>query len=1416
MPGRIRRWLFSVVVLALAAAGLALAPSATAAEPERPRDAAELGTVPVEDPQYEPAGCGTLTEAERDSEVPVARCFALGLATEDGAMVQNATAPPITAIGPAHIRSAYNLPDGGEGKTVAIVVAYGYSKAEADLAVFRSYWGLPPCTTENGCFTQMDQRGGTDLPPDDAGWSVEAALDVDAVSSACPKCNILLIHGDSARFDDLGKAVNTAAAQPGVVAISNSYGIDGETPLHGTYDPYFDHPGIAVTVASGDTGNVQAWPATNPKVTAVGGTTLAKDSSSTRGWAEKAWGAARAGTAGAGSGCSLYEPVPDWQQDVDTTCGAFRATADISAVADPATGLGVYNTVGQSGWSQHGGTSLSAPLVAGMYALAGAPTPDTYPAAYPYLAPGQFHDVALGTNGTCGTKLCQAGAGWDGPTGLGTPKGISGLTQGETGEILGNVTGAATHDGLAGVTMRATDSDGTAYTARTGTEGRYTLRVPPGTYSVSASLFGYEKATAADVVVTVDEQVTRDFALTTLPTRTVTGTVADASGQGWPMRAEITVEGQPGTSVFSDPYTGEYSLPLPVGEAYTLRARAADLSGYQPAEATVDLSAGTGAVTADIGMKIDPSTCVATGYGWAYDGTGTDFEGWSGKNPQAGWTITDAKGNGQTWAFEDPGGAGNKTGGSGNFAIVDSDYYKTGAGQDTSLVSPVIDLSDVAGPSIGFDTHYNGVGGQTGMIDYSIDGGQTWTNVWTKTSIVGVRGHVDIPIPAAANEPDVQVRFHFTGYAGAWWELDNVVIGGGRSCAAVPGGIVAGVVRDKNTGEPVDGATVTSDADPAGLGVAMPTPTDANLPDGYFWLFSKHPGRDTLTASYGRYTSDRAEVDIAAGGVTEHGFDLTAGRLTVDKATLDLTHELGESGSTTLTFGNAGTEPVHVRLEESEGGYTPMAGEATDPKGAPRMVVPATTSVASPTTASGANDGPDKAQVAPAAAPWSAVADYPGPVMDNAVASHAGTVYVLGGSDGSVTSAAAHAYDAVEGSWSAIAKLPEPLSGASAAFVGGTLYVAGGWNAGGGTSRHTYAYDPAEDTWTRVADLPRGLAVAGTAVVDGSLYVVGGCTTLDCLPTSQQVFGYDPATDGWTEGPAYPTPVAFTACGGVAGQVVCAGGVNADADQPLADTYALVPGGAAWTERASLPMDAWGAAAATANGQLQVMGGAIENGSAVTNQGYTYDPATDGWTALPNSNNAVYRGGAACGIYKVGGSTSGFNPVQLGETLPGYDQCGGDVSWLGTDKPTFDVAPGEAVTVQVATDADGLAQPGDYAASLGISTDTPYAADAVAVTMHAEPPASWGKVAGTVSDATGTALPGTVVQICANWSQKGGCGALSYTLRTDAAGTYGLWLDKSRTPLAVQVTKDGFKPEFTIVKIQKGGVSTTDFTLDAL
>ncbi|WP_233225911.1 S53 family peptidase [Amycolatopsis sp. CA-126428] len=328
-----------------------------------------------------------------------------------------ATAP--AGYGPAGLRQAYRLPgSGGAERTIAIVDAYDDPNAQADLAVYRKQYGLPECTTANGCFRKVNQRGETaPLPAPHTGWAIEISLDLDAVSAACPDCHLLLVEGDRPEMPDLGEAVDTAVRM-GAAAVTNSYGADESGELIAQAARHYDHPGVPILASSGDDGfRAASVPAVLPTVIAVGGTSLTEDTTA-RGWTEHAW-------SGAGSGCSAWIAKPAWQHDEH--CG-MRTVSDVSAVADPATGLAVYDTYElgpDGGWLVVGGTSASAPLVAGIIGLAGHSA--RYRDASPlYARAKSLRDVVGGSNGFCGEDyLCTGVAGYDGPTGNGTPRGIT-------------------------------------------------------------------------------------------------------------------------------------------------------------------------------------------------------------------------------------------------------------------------------------------------------------------------------------------------------------------------------------------------------------------------------------------------------------------------------------------------------------------------------------------------------------------------------------------------------------------------------------------------------------------------------------------------------------------------------------------------------------------------------------------------------------------------------------------------------------------------------------------------------------------------------------------------------------------------------------------------------------------------------
>ncbi|MCX4745436.1 putative Ig domain-containing protein [Kitasatospora sp. NBC_01287] len=443
-----------------------------------------------------------------------------------------------SGYGPSDLSSAYALPSGaGGGQTVAIVDAQDDPNAESDLATYRSTYGLPACTTANGCFKKIAEDGSTNYPTGDTGWAGEISLDVDMVSAVCPNCHILLVEATSANMDDLGTAVNQAVSQ-GAKFVSNSYGGSEDSTDTSSDSSYFNHPGVAITVSSGDEAYGAEYPAASQYVTAVGGTSLSKASNS-RGWSESVW--STSSTEGGGSGCSAYDAKPSWQKD--TGCSK-RTIADVSAVADPATGVAVYQTYGGSGWDVYGGTSASSPIIASVYALAGTPAAGSYPSSYPYAHTSNLNDVTTGNNGTCSpTYLCTAGPGYDGPTGLGTPAGTAAFASGTSTGNTVTVTNPGSQSGKAGtaVSLQLSGTD-----SASGQTLSYTATGLPAGLSISSSgLISGTPTTAGTSSVTV---TAKDSTGATGST-TFSWTVSSATGNTVTVTSPGNQSGTVGTAV---------------------------------------------------------------------------------------------------------------------------------------------------------------------------------------------------------------------------------------------------------------------------------------------------------------------------------------------------------------------------------------------------------------------------------------------------------------------------------------------------------------------------------------------------------------------------------------------------------------------------------------------------------------------------------------------------------------------------------------------------------------------------------------------------------------------------------------------------------------------------------------------------
>lgn len=343
-----------------------------------------------------------------DADPSIAHCLAL-VRTDAG------HSSSLAGFSPSDLQSAYGLPSAAEGggQTIAIVDAYDDPNLEGDLVTYRSNFALPACTTSNGCFTKVNQKGQRGhYPGPNSGWALEESLDVDMVSAVCPNCHILVVEANNSSLESLGRSVDEAV-KLGANVVSNSYVGYGVKGTHGA--EHYNHPGTILTAAAGDRGYRVGEPAGLPTVVSVGGTSL-KVTHNRRGWTETAW-------AGTGSGCEKTLAKPSWQ--VDGGC-AGRTMNDVAAVGDPVNGVAVYDTYQEGGWIETGGTSAASPIVAAIYGLAGN-AGSTNAAQSLYAGGASLWDVTSGSNGSCRRQpyLCTAGPGYDGPTGNGTPNGVS-------------------------------------------------------------------------------------------------------------------------------------------------------------------------------------------------------------------------------------------------------------------------------------------------------------------------------------------------------------------------------------------------------------------------------------------------------------------------------------------------------------------------------------------------------------------------------------------------------------------------------------------------------------------------------------------------------------------------------------------------------------------------------------------------------------------------------------------------------------------------------------------------------------------------------------------------------------------------------------------------------------------------------
>jgi hypothetical protein len=472
---------------------------------------------------------------------------------------------------------------------------------------------------------------------------------------------------------------------------------------------------------------------------------------------------------------------------------------------------------------------------------------------------------------------------------------------GPTGTIQGTVTDGS--NPLSGVKVTA----GSAST-NTNASGAYSFTLPIGLYDMTASKYGYIPGAASGIDVTDGGNVVQNFVLATAPSVTVNGVVKDGSGGGWPLYAKVVIKatGAPTFTLYTDPVTGYYSQTLVSGIPYTFQVNAV-AAGYLQGGGVVPLGVTTLAPSATVvnwDLLADLVSCNAQGYAYP---AGTLFQGFETGALPAGWSTATPNGGGN-WRFplvSDQCGRTNKTGGTGGFAILDSDCDGI-VEDDASLITPSIDFSGIPSPILQFNSDYIDLD-SIADVDVSTDGGSNWTNVWQ-------RAGADDPGPSlqspdisglAGGEADVQVRFRFQGFWAWWWEVDNVLLGDPAAvCAALPGGMVVGNVLSANNGSGLNGAMVEN-LTSGGSAKTFATPNDPSQPDGMYMLFSES-GSNDLKASLSLYASDQHTTVVIPNSTVRQNFSLLSGSLSASPTPLNSKVNPGGTDQKTLNLTNTG------------------------------------------------------------------------------------------------------------------------------------------------------------------------------------------------------------------------------------------------------------------------------------------------------------------------------------------------------------------------------------------------------------------------------------------------------------------------------------------------------------------------------
>jgi len=1003
----------------------------------------------------------------------------------------------------------------------------------------------------------------------------------------------------------------------------------------------------------------------------------------------------------------------------------------------------------QGGWS---GTSMSAPHVTGLVALMWSAAPcligdyaTTETIIEDTATPIPYDD---GTGG--GAHVPNYATGWGEINALAAVEAAA-ASCGDSA-IVGRVTDATTSAPIAGATVVAT-SEMAQRQATSNAEGLYVLTVFSGTYTLAASRYGYRTTVIPDVLATTGTTTTQNIALTPAAMYEVSGKVTDAT-TGWPLYAHISISGDPvgplppDNSAWTNPATGAYSLMLAEGVTYTLEVEAW-VDGYGVSTGKVGpLTAD--APNTDFAVQPDMVACTAPGYHFV-GGLMANFE--DKTFPPAGWTVVN---NGGTcdWVGNDPGGRGNLTGGTGKFAIADSDACGSGTTMNTDLVSPPFDVSGLSQVNLSFAYDYNNyTAGEVAAVDVSANNGATWVNVvtWT-TDQRGPATFSQNVTGILAGSTQARVRFHY--YAPSWdwwWQVDNVVLGNPVCQPPTDGGLVVGNVYDANFPTlALNGATVVNAT--GGETTAVATPADPAVDDAFYTLFAPSGAQAFTAMMKGGYAPDTATVTVVDGDVVKHDFFLPAGLLSATPTGLDVTVELGYTAARTLTLANTGGASAAFELKEKAGRFAPIhiaaytgtlppsdvpvstgkAPQGKTPTEAPEAPAAAPLADAAPAFAIDLFTGNLVAFMSDTPGTWTDIGNtgIDGPFAGDFLNGDFGQMYVLDYyTNGFYIVDTATAAATLVGT-------SAPLSGqvwtGMTGSVDGVLYAA----STNGSQSYLYTIDPATGVATVVGEITNAPVIIDIAInADGEMY---GVEIMNDV-----LMSIDPATG--------------------AGAVIGSLGFNASYAQGMDFEE----------ESGVLYLAAFNVG--TSQGEFRIA-----------------DTAT-GNTVLVGG----FPGGAEvdCLSFATGGSV--------------------DVPWL-TEAPTAgSVAASGSTAIAVDFDAAYVGQPGEYHADLIVKNDTPYGKFSVPVTMTVTAPTSWGKLTGTVTGlgvCDGDPAPLEEAEVRVESATTGQV----WTLATDENGRYTLWFDQAHSPVTITVTAPDYFGETGGVVVKQGKTTVVDFNLRLL